>query len=342
MKPKYWIIPIGLLVAVAAMLLMLRPLKVEISRTVMGTSCSLKAVSTWHNRQATMDALEQSFGMLQEVDRIMSDYKPDSDLSRLNAARAGEPVSINPKLSDVLRASMKYTSMSGGAFDPSGRPLFQLWKSAGKKGQLPTEQEIADARSHVGWDKLTLQDGLATKSDPGLQIDLGAIAKGYGVDLAVERLRQAGMAGGLVEAGGDLRVFGQSPDGKAWRIGVQHPFRRGALCGTLVLKDLAVATSGNYERFTEIGGKRYSHILDPRTGRPVDFAPSVTVVARDCMTADAWATTLSVLGPSAMQAAEQAEGVEVMMVIGTPEQHTIQYTQGFRPLLLDGQSIKLD
>ncbi|MGB2822575.1 MAG: FAD:protein FMN transferase, partial [Phycisphaerae bacterium] len=206
----------------------------------------------------------------------------------------------------------------------------------GKARRLPTDAEVASARSASGWDRIELLDGAARKAIDGAGSGLGGIAKGYAIDRAIEAIRTAGCTGGLVDVGGDIRCFGLSPRGGLWRVAVRDPFdaRSDAFFGTLELTDLAVCTSGNYERYSEIDGKRYSHIIDPRTGRPVDLAPSVTVVAPAAAVADGWATALSVLGPEGLSLLDPNSGIEAMIVVGGPQDYTVHQTPGFAGLLV--------
>ena len=141
---------------------------------------------------------------------------------------------------------------------------------------------------------------------------------------------------------GSIHQVGAALDGDSWKIGITNPFDPDKLCGRLALREGAVATSGNYRRFSVIDGKRYSHILDPRTGRPTDAAASVTVIAPDCTTADVWATALSVLGTEGLKKVEAIDGLEAMMIVGTPDDHRIEMTSGFKEYLAGGKPITLD
>jgi len=174
-------------------------------------------------------------------------------------------------------------------------------------------REIAAARAASSWEQLELTAEGARKRSASVQVDLGGIAKGYAIDRALESLRARGLAGGLVEVGGDLAVFGTAPDGRAWEIAVRDP-RSEAVWGTLRLRAGAVCTSGDYARYVEIEGRRHSHIVDPRSGQPADRAASVTVVAPDATTADAWATALAVLGPEGLPLLPAPGTVEALLV----------------------------
>ncbi|HUS91537.1 MAG TPA: FAD:protein FMN transferase [Phycisphaerae bacterium] len=303
---------------------------------VMGTECELTAVASGPGRDRRMTrALEAAESALRQVEARMSVYIRLSELSRLNAARAGEVVNLSPMTMEVLKLSRDLHRQTDGAFDATCLPLFALWGQAGKAARLPTDAEFAAAKADSGWDKFELlADGVRKKLD-GAGIGLGGVAKGFAIDRALEAMRKAGCSGGLVNAGGDVRCFGPSPRGGTWRVAIRDPFDSdgGRFLGVLELTDLAVCTSGNYERFTVIEGKRYSHIVDPRTGRPVDFAPSVTVVAPTAAVADGWATALSVLGEGGLKQIDPNSHVEALIVIGGPEDFRIARTPGLAGLL---------
>jgi len=167
-------------------------------------------------------------------------------------------------------------------------------------------------------------------------IDLGGIAKGYGIDQAVQALKDDGVSGGLVNVGGDIRCFGRPPKGDLWEIKIKDPFKKEGIFAKLGIKSGAVCTSGNYFRFVEIGDKRFSHIIDPRTGIPAEAAASVTVMAPTAITADAWATALSVLGPSGLEIIPENKSIEAMIITGTPDNPEVHMTEGFEKLLIKG------
>jgi thiamine biosynthesis lipoprotein len=179
--------------------------------------------------------------------------------------------------------------------------------------------------------RLDLEDRTIMRDADGVQVDLGGIAKGYALDLAGEAMLSAGAHGALVDVGGDVRAIGTNAAGKPWRVGIKHPFHQ-TLHTILELSDRAVATSGVQQRFYEIDGKRYSHIIDPRSGRPAEQAPSVTVIAADGITADAWATVFSVLTVEEgrqLIAAGAAPKLEVMWIAGPANQPIVDRTPGF-------------
>ena len=304
-------------------------------RGIMGTECSLTAGWQPGYRPRAVRALAAAEQALRTVEAHMSTYIRLSELSQLNDAPAGKAMSLSPDTMAVLRLSMQFNEQTGGAFDVTCLPLFRLWGEAGKAKRLPTDAMLAAARAKCGWDKWKLLDDGAVKSVDGAGMGLGGVAKGWAIDRAAEAMMATGCPGGLVEVGGDIRCFGSPAHKGKWIVAVQNPFNRGAgeFFGTLALGDAAVCTSGNYERFSVIDGKHYSHIVDPRTGEPVDFAPSVTVVAPTAAIADGWATALSVLGPEGFKMLDANSGVEAMIVVGHPKDYRIHETPGFARLL---------
>ncbi|HPC83074.1 MAG TPA: FAD:protein FMN transferase [Thermoanaerobaculaceae bacterium] len=299
---------------------------------VMGTSCTLAAVVGVRQQEAALRALRAAEAALRRTEAHMSTYLERSELSRLNAAGAGEVVRLSADTMAVLEAARRFHEETDGAFDATCRPLVELWREAGRAGRLPDPPALLQARGRSRWDLFELREDGVVKRAAGARIDLGGIAKGWGIDRAMEELERAGVRGAMVEVGGDLRVVGARPDRSPWSVDVRHPFAEGLLA-TLRLTNGAVATSGNYARFVTIDGRRYSHIVDPRSGWPAEAAPSVTVVAPDAMTADAWATGLSVLGPWGLARLERRVDIHAMLVTGTPEHCAIHMTPGFAALL---------
>jgi thiamine biosynthesis lipoprotein len=302
---------------------------------IMGTECSLMAVPPRGQYPRAEQAVAAAEQALRTIEAHMSTYIRFSELSQLNDAPAGKAVALSPDTMAVLRLSRQFNEQTGGAFDVTCLPLFNLWSEAGKANRLPTDANLAAAKAKCGWDKWKLLDAGAVKSVDGAGMGLGGVAKGWGIDRAAEAMIAAGCTGGLVEVGGDIRCFGSPAHKGKWVVAVRNPFNRdgGEFFGTLALDDAGVCTSGNYQRFAVINGRHYSHIIDPRSGEPVDFAPSVTVVAPNAATADGWATALSVLGPGGFKLLDANSGIEAMIVIGGPKDYRIHETPGFAGLL---------
>ena len=294
---------------------------------IMGTDTELTAVSLATRHGNAHTGAVEAEKALRAVEAKLSTHLDSSELSLLNAAPAAQAMDLSGETLALLRLSREITDASGGAFDPTFAPVFALWRRSGRAGQLPSDNELAAARAAGGWEQFDVTDSGATKRAGEAGIDLGGIAKGYGIDRATEAMFAADCVGGLVNVGGDIRCFGTRAKGGEWRIGVKHPFTANGQIGVLELTEGAVCTSGNYERYTVIDGQRYSHIIDPRTGRPTDANPSVTVLAPSATVADAWATALSVLGPEGLD--QLPVNVDALVISGTPEAYRIRMSKGF-------------
>ena len=270
------------------------------------------------------EATEAAFAAMSQVNNLMNGYLAGSEISRLNRS-GGALVHVSSQTEYVLRRSIYFGEVTGGAFDVTAGPVIRLWKRViedakekdGREVKLPDAKELEAARKLVGYRNLDVGENTAQLKLPGMSVDLGGIAKGYAVDKAVEALKAHGITSALVDAGGDGYALGTRPDGTAWRVGIQDPRgEEGArLRPVVLLSNMAYATSGDYVQYVDIGGVRYTHIVDPRTGEPARQAASATVVAGDCTTADALATGVSVLGPAdGLAAIRKVPGVEVMVI----------------------------
>jgi FAD:protein FMN transferase len=239
---------------------------------------------------------------LQSVDARMSLYRPESELSAFNRAGAGAPVPMSPELFAVLAAARDISRWSNGAFDVTVAPAVETWGfGVNKQRRVPSTEQVVVQRGKVDWRELSLEpaDRTARKGRQGLQVDLGGIAKGYGVDVVARSLEGLGIAHYMVEVGGEVRTRGVNGAGEPWQIGIEEPDATPQRARHIVpLSGRAMATSGDYRIYFEEGGRRYSHEIDPLTAAPIAHRLcSVSVVADDCMRADGLATALIVLGP---------------------------------------------
>ncbi|HXV59429.1 MAG TPA: FAD:protein FMN transferase [Vicinamibacteria bacterium] len=240
---------------------------------------------------------------LDEVDAAMSTYRDDSELSRFNRAPPGEPFSLSPETLEVVSEAIAVSEMTGGAFDVTVAPLVRLWGFGplADRDRLPTDEELAAAMSRVGYRHLAVDraGGTLAKDLDGVECDLSAIAKGYGVDRVASALERFGIGNYMIELGGEVRTLGVNPSGEPWKIAIEKPVFIGRDIERIVpLSGLSVATSGDYRHFITVDGVTRSHLIDPRTGRPVQQGlASVSVVEKNCMRADALASALFVLGP---------------------------------------------
>jgi len=283
----------------------LKPLKQ--TEMIMGTLVEITVIP------ANEKAIREAFEALKKVDALMSTYKEDSEISILN--REGK-AQVSEETLEVIEDAMKFSELTDGAFDITCRPLINLWKKAKKEEKLPTEIEIEEAISLVGYQRIILDGNQIRLEKKGMQIDLGGIAKGYAVDKAIEALKKNGIKRALVNAGGDLYALGTDPQGEKWQIGVQDPRDEDKIIDIIKVKDKAVATSGDYRRYFTLEGKRFSHIVNPKTGLTVQDVPmSVTIIGPDATTTDALSTGVFVLGPEeGMKLIESLPEVEGMII----------------------------
>jgi len=251
------------------------------------------------DQEHALTACRAAFVRIAHLDNIMSDYKEDSELMRVCREAADKPVKVSPDLFRVLQASQEVARQSDGAFDATVGPVVRLWRRARRQQQLPDTKRLEAARQLVGFEKLRLdpQQQTVQLALPGMLLDLGGIGKGYAADAALEVLERHGLKQVMVVAGGDVRVGEAPPGAIGWKIGIA-----GLQDGTrpteyLLLRQVAVSTSGDLEQFVEIAGRRYSHIVDPHTGQALVGRRSATVVAPTGTQSEAWATALCVLGP---------------------------------------------
>ena len=296
------------LLAVAALALVAgcarQPREIVLTGPAMGTTWNLRAVpDTADLPSEAVRALVQD--ALEEVDAALSTYRPDSDVSRFNSSTSTDWIAVPAPLAELVAESLRIGTLTGGAFDVTVAPLVTLWGfGRGTPREVPPrDADIAAAQALTGQRHLqvSLDPPALRKALPGLTLDLDAIAPGYAADLVAARLEAAGIGRYMVEIGGEVRVHGRNREGARWRIGIERPEERGRSVGRVLhLEAMAVSTSGDYRDFFESGGIRYSHTLDPQSGRPVTHGlASVTVLRPTATEADGLATALSVLGPAA-------------------------------------------
>lgn len=302
------------------------PARTHLAGETMGTTWAATLNAPGLGPEARARARTAIEGALDGVNDRMSTWEPDSELSRFNRHASTEPFALSASTLHVLELGRRVSERTGGAFDVTVRPLVALWGfGAGARlpGNEPAAEELQTRRERVGYRLVELDPdaGTARKLDPAVECDLSAIAKGFGVDEAARALLGLGHANFLLEVGGEVRAQGERPGGGPWRLAIEKPDPDGrAVHAVVPLSNLAMATSGDYRSFYEAGGERRSHIVDPRTGRPVTHGlASVTVVHPDAVLADAWATALAVLGLDAGSALAEAEGISAYLISRRPD-----------------------
>jgi FAD:protein FMN transferase len=312
-----------------------------ISGYTMGTTYHIKVVA---KRSVDMAAVQARVDeRLEQINQSMSTYRPDSEISRFNAlTEADTPFKVSADFLRVMLGAQEIYRLTGGALDGTVQPLLNLW-GFGQQGpllQIPADETVQAVREQVGFDLIEVSvSGWLSKKRADVSVDLGSIAKGYGVDQVSILLLGMGFKNFLVEIGGDLLAAGKRSDGKPWRVGINQPDHLapvGAIYGVVQLSDLALATSGDYRNFIEIEGRFYSHIIDPNTGYPVlNNVVSTSVIADNCMLADALATALFVMGPEqGLALLDDLPGVEGLIITRQPDGKLHSFTsQGIGAML---------
>jgi thiamine biosynthesis lipoprotein len=293
-----------------------------VSGSTMGTTYSVKVVAD--GPMNTDELKRQIDRRLQEINRSMSTYLPQSEISRFNAwDRVTTPFPVSDDFFHVMTVSTRLYELTQGAWDPTVDPLVTLW-GFGRKGQtkrVPDPLDIQKQLGRIGFGFIQLTaDRALIKQIPGVRLDLASIAKGYGVDQIAQLLTDRQLSNFLVEIGGEVYATGRRKDGHAWKIGINTPDQaapRDQVYKVVTLQNKACATSGDYRNFFELNGRRYSHIIDPRSGFPVSNGiVSVTVIAGNCTLADGLATALMVMGHQrGLELVNRLQGVECLFVV---------------------------
>jgi thiamine biosynthesis lipoprotein len=293
---------------------------------IMGTRC---AVELWSEDVAAGEAaIEAVFADMRRIDALMSTYRPDSEISRVNAAAAQHPVAVSEELFRLLETAVEYSRISDGAFDITYASVGYLYDYRARRH--PDEAAIAAALPAVDYRRLKLDPDKRTVffERPGMRIDLGGIAKGHAVDRGIQILRARGFTRAMVNAGGDTRVIGDR-FGKPWVIGIRHPDRAGEVVLRIPLVDAAFSTSGDYERYFDEGGVRYHHILDPKTGRSPHAVRSVTVIASTATRTDGLTKTVFILGPEqGLAFINRLEDADAIIIAADGK---VSYSKGLAP-----------
>lgn len=307
-----------------------------LSRTVDGTMGTRIVVELWTEQHAAGEqAIDAVMAEMRRIDGAMSTYKPDSEISRVNALAARGPVKISTELFDLLSTALEYSRITDGAFDITYASVGFMYDFRARVH--PSEQQIATALPAVNYHHLLLDRATHSVrfSQAGVRIDLGGIAKGYAVDRGIGILQQRGITHALVSAGGDSRIIGDR-FGKPWIIGIRHPDRKNEVIVRLPLVDTAFSTSGDYEHYFDEHGVRYHHIIDPRTGHSASAVRSATVLAPTATRTDGLSKTAFVLGAeAALKIYERLGDVDAILV--KPDGKVL-YTKGLEPPAATGSA----
>ena len=280
----------------------------------MGTLVTVTAVS--FDTQLSDRAVQAAFDEIKRLERLLSTWRSDSELSQVNAEAGRRPVKVSRETFVVVGRSLEMARLTHGGFNIALGPAIEAW-SVTERQQIPDDQTLEQLKLLVDWTSIQLDQKAQTIYLPrkGMRLDVGGVGKGYAADRAVEVMKRAGAKGGVVALSGDIKAFGVLPDRTGFPVGIKHPRDEGALIGVIDLQDEAISTAGDYERFFERDGTRYHHILDPHTLQPARGCQSVTVIAKEGIMADGLDTGIFVLGPkNGMALVEHLPDVEAIIV----------------------------
>lgn len=298
----------------------------RLSFKALGTNCEVQYAAPGGAAQA--EGFERAVtAWVASFEAKYSRFRPDSLLSRINAAAGREWVTVDAEMEALFKLCDTLHFMTQGVLDPTALPLIRLWNYRAEDPRLPSDAEVESARRLVGWKKVQRAPGKVFLPEPGMALDFGGFGKEYAVDMAAQIAVQHGITSALVDFGHDLKAVGQPPDRPAWHIGLEDPHRPGSTAGSMAVIGKGVASSGDYIRRVVINGRRFGHIVDPRSGRPVaNGCLQATVITGSCLQAGALSTTAFVLGvPKGIEFIQSFPGAEGLIVTD----HARAQTRGF-------------
>lgn len=277
------------------------------SRIVMDTFCSITVVSS--SKEKAKEAIEAGFAEIEKLEQLLNYFSPESEVTVINRASGSNPVKVSQETLELIRKAVEIARYTNGAFDPTVGPLMRLWGFSQETINpfIPTQDEIKNALRLIDYKKIKINesDSEIFLEEKDMELDLGGIAKGYAADKALESIKAQDISAALVAVGGDIKTFGMKPDNRPWKIGIQNPRKEinghqkaeGDIFMSLYLRNKAISTSGDYQKFFVVKGKRYHHILNPGTGFPASKVISVSVISPQGYIADGLSTAVFILGP---------------------------------------------
>ena len=254
---------------------------------------------------------------ISRIERLISSWDPNSQTSEINQNAGIQPVTVDPELFGLIERALAISQLTDGAFDISFASMERIWKFDGSMKEMPSEKAITNSVSLVGFQQIQIDKTKLTVFLPekGMRIGFGAIGKGYAADKAKALLMEQGVTSGIINASGDMNTWGKQPSGEEWKVAITNPMNKSEAFALLPVSDQAVVTSGDYEKYVELNGVRYTHIIDPRTGYPATGLISVTVFAQSAELADALATSVFVMGRDAgLDRINQLPSVECIII----------------------------
>ena len=305
---------------------------VKRTKFFLGTIVEITVAKDNQPRAVIECAIDKAFAEIERVEELLSRFKHESDINCINTYASFEPTEVNPETIRLIEKSIEFSQLTDGAFDITISPLLQAWGfKQNNRQHAPEHSMLKEALQKVGYQHIEISKKRREVflGQKGMCLDLGGIAKGYAVDRAITILKKEGINRALVNVGGDIYALGKPSARKKWRIAVHHPRKRNSFLTSLELQDQAIATSGDYENYIVIEGKKYSHIINPKSGMPCENIPaSVTVLAEDCLSADALATSIFVLGPK--------EGIGLIENLDNTEAIIASADEGRLEIMLSG------
>lgn len=287
------------------------------SLALMGSVFEITVVASTQEEAWANSQIDMAIGEIRRIERLISSWEENSQTAEINRNAGNKPVKVDPELFDLIDRSKKISNLTGGAFDLTFSSMIDLWRFDGSMEKLPSDEEIAGAITLIGHTRIILdkKDTTVFLDGPGMKIGFGGIGKGYAANRARDLLLRGGVKSGVIRAGNDLLAWGAQPGGEPWKIGIASPSDTETVAAWFNIDRMAVATSGDYDNFITLQGKKYSHIIDPRTGWPARGLKSVTVVCSNAELADALTTALFVMGREAgLELVNQLNGIECLFV----------------------------
>ena len=305
---------------------------VEETRFLMGTDVQIKvSVDEKADNAKIRSAVDKAFKEIERIENIFSVYKSNSEISKINRLRKKERLVISKEAFELIKISIDYSNKTEGAFDITVKPLVDLWKKAEGDKKIPSDDEIKAALAHTGYKNVMLDESSHTISfaREEMALDLGGVAKGYASGKAIKVLDESGIKNAIVGTAGDLYCSGEKADNEFWTVAIRHPRDKDKVFMDIKLSGKAIDTSGDYEKYFILNNKRYSHIIDPRTGYPVgDDVISSTVIADDPAVSDMLSTALMILGEKGLNIAESMKSIDAVIVLKRGNRLLIKTTDG--------------
>ena len=262
--------------------------------------------------------IDKAIAEITRIENLISEWRPETQISQVNQNAGIKPIKVDKEVFDLTKKGIYFSKLTDGAFDISIVAMDKIWKFDDSMDELPSEQAIKESVRHVGYQNIVLDSTNSTifLKNPGMKIGFGSIGKGYAADKTRDLMKSIGVKAGIIDASGDISTWGTQPDGKPWAIGINNPFNDHKMAAVLYFKENAVTTSGSYEKYAEIHGKRYSHIMNPKTGYPSTGLTSVTITGPNATMANGFSTSIMVLG--------EKEGLKLLKQF--PEYHYLLIT----------------